>query len=135
MTNINKPIQISRFADLKGDSLFVKPGALPTQMHMSDGTGLPLIKDGGFGADLIRFDAGKGVRNHTHEGAHILFVLKGNGFVEYNGVDHTLEPGVCYFVPSFVEHAIKATTELVLIAVGNDHRSVGSKDRLEVVEK
>ena len=125
-------IQISRWAEAQeDDALTVKPGSRSIQMHMSDGTGDPLLKYGSFGADVIRFDANKGVMNHTHEGDHILFVIKGEGFVEYNGVDHELSPGLCYFVPGSVDHAIKAKTELVLIAVGNDHRALDSKDRLE----
>lgn len=127
-------IQISRWADLGADgTLSIPSGIRPIQMCSSDGTGSPLVKIDTFGADVIRFDAGKGVTNHTHEGAHILFVIKGSGFVEYDGVDHALEPGVCYLVPSMVDHAIKATTELVLIAVGNDHRALDSQDRLELV--
>ena len=127
-------IQISRWADLTEDgAISVPSGVRPIQMCNSDGTGSPLVKSDKFGADVIRFGAGEGVTNHTHEGAHILFVIKGSGFVEYDGVDHVLEPGVCYLVPSMVDHAIKATTELVLIAVGNDHRALDSQDRLELV--
>ena len=128
-------IQISRWADMLDDeTLSVPSGVRPIQMCSSDGTGSPLVKIDTFGADVIRFDAGKGVTNHTHEGAHILFVIKGRGFVEYDGVDHVLEPGVCYLVPSMVDHAIKATTELVLIAVGNDHRALDSEERLDLVK-
>jgi len=127
-------IQISRWANIATDgTLDVPSGVRPIQMCSSDGTGAPLVKTGTFGADVIRFGPGKGVTNHTHEGAHILFVIKGSGFVEYEGVDHALEPGVCYLVPSMADHAIKATTELVLIAVGNDHRALDSQDRLELV--
>jgi len=103
-------------------------------MVNSDATGLPLLKLSEFGTDIIRFDAGKGVNNHTHDGDHMLFVLKGKGFVEYNGVDHALRPGLCYLILGFVDHAIKATTELVLIAVGNKHFPVDSWERMSLVE-
>lgn len=129
-------LQIAKWADASADcNLMVKGGALPFQMHHSDGTGQPLLKDGKFGADIIRFAAGKGVMNHTHEGAHILIVIKGEGFVEYNGVDYDLEPGLCYLIPGNVDHAIKATTELMMIAVGNDHRPVDSSARLTIISK
>lgn len=129
-------LQIAKWADvLANGELSVKGGILPLQMCHSDGTGLPLLKDGNFGADIIRFAAGKGVMNHTHEGAHILIVIKGTGFVEYNSIDYDLEPGLCYLIPSNVDHAIKATTELMLIAVGNNHRPVDSTERLDVVQK
>jgi quercetin dioxygenase-like cupin family protein len=128
------PIQISRWANiLENEELSVSSGARPIQMCNSDGTGEPLVKIDKFGADVIRFAPGKGVMNHTHEGAHILFAIKGTGFVEYDGIDYALEPGVCYLVPSMVDHAIKATTELILIAVGNDHRALDSIERMEPV--
>jgi mannose-6-phosphate isomerase-like protein (cupin superfamily) len=127
------PIQISRWAEVKDDNIVVASGARPIQMRNSDGTGLPLLKDDLFGADVIRFGPGKGVGNHVHIGAHILFVIKGRGFVDYDGVPYRLEPGLCYLVPKFVDHAIRAETELVLIAVGNDHRSLASEERMSVV--
>ena len=108
--------------------------ALPYQMHESDGTGKPLVKHGKFGADLVRFAAGEGVRMHTHEGAHILFCLKGEGWVDYGPEPRPLAPGLCYLVPSQQPHAIRADTDLLLIAVGDDHRPVDSTERLTVVE-
>lgn len=91
-------------------------------MAHSDGTARALLLYKKFGMDVIRFDAGKGVATHTHEGDHILVVLKGDGFVEYNGVDHPLSAGTTYMVPGSVPHAIKATSELVMLAIANDHR-------------
>ncbi len=91
-------------------------------MANSDGTARALLLYKKFGLDVIRFGAGKGVATHTHEGDHILLVLKGEGFVEYNGVDHGLHPGMAYMVPGSVPHAIKATSELVMLAIANDHR-------------
>ena len=127
-------LQIARWAQNSLDNkLIVEGGELPFKMCNSDGTGFPLLKDGKFGADIIRFAAGKGVMNHTHEGAHILIVIKGKGFVEYNGIDYKLEPGVCYLIPSLVDHAIKADTELVIIAVGNDHQPVDSIKRMQPI--
>lgn len=127
-------LQIARWAGISSNGdLTVTGGTLPYQMCNSDGTGLPLLKDGQFGADIIRFAPGKGVMNHTHEGAHILIVIKGTGLVECNGVNYLLEPGVCYLIPSYVDHAIKAETELMMIAVGNDHRPVDSQERMQPV--
>lgn len=130
----DKPIQIARWAGVgENGELLIPSGLRSIQMHSSDGSGDPLLKDGDFGADVIRFPAGKGVSNHTHVGAHILFVLSGKGYVEYNGEDNLLQPGVCYLVPSMVDHAIKAETELVLLVVGNDHRTLEDKARLDMV--
>ena len=127
-------IQVAEWADIneKGN-IIVKSGVRPIQMCNSDGTGSSLLCYKNFGADVIRFDAGKGVKNHIHAGDHILFVIKGEGFVEYHGKDSPLYPGLCYLVPGNVDHAIKATTELILIAVGNNHRLLDSKERMELV--
>ena len=129
--NVPDEIQTAFWADCrKDDTIEVHSGVRPIQMCNSDGTGSPLLTYKGFGADVIRFDAGKGVMNHIHVGDHILFVIKGRGLVEYNGVDHSLYPGICYLVPGHVDHTIKAETELILIAVGNNHQKLDSKDRM-----
>lgn len=107
---------------------------LQFEMHNSDGTGEPLVKHEKFGADLVRFKAGKGVAMHVHEGSHILFCLDGKGFVDYGPQPHQLSPGVCYLVPGLQPHAIRATTDLLLIAVGDDYRPVDSPARLDMVD-
>jgi len=124
----------AKWADYTKGQLKINKGILPIQMKHSDGTGLPLVAYKNFGADVVRFPAGKGVGTHTHIGAHILIVLEGEGFVEYEGVDHPLQPGIVYMIPGNIKHAIKATTELILIAVGNDHRPLDSEERLHVVK-
>ena len=127
-------IQISQWAEVtENGEILVPSGVRPIQMCNSDGTGSPLLKDGLFGADIIRFPPKGGVMNHVHEGAHILIVIKGSGYVEYNGTDYELQPGVCYLIPGNVDHAIKASSELVMIAVGNDHRLLSSQDRMQPI--
>lgn len=116
-------------------TLLPPTGELEIQMAHSDGTARALLLFKKFGLDIIRFDAGKGVATHTHEWDHILLVLKGEWFVEYNGIDHSLYPGMAYMVPGSVPHAIKATSELVMLAIANDHRPAWSTERLDVVQK
>lgn len=54
--------------------------------------------------------------------------------MEYDGIDHPLVPGDCYFVEGMVTHAIWAGDEsLVLLAIGNKHIPVDSSERLELV--
>lgn len=112
------------------------------KMHASDGTGEKMFKLGKFGADAIRFPAGKGVAAHTHAGAHLLIVREGRGWVEYqNEADagtetwdaHRLVPGGWYVIPGNMPHAIKATTDLVLLSIGDDHQPVDSVKRLDPV--
>lgn len=108
-------------------------------MHASDGTGIKMFKLGKFGGDAIRFPAGGGVKAHTHVGAHFLFVTEGTGWVDYQvGSDpwkaHELVPGGWYVIPGNIAHAIRATTDLVLLSIGDDHQEVDSKARLEPVQ-
>lgn len=110
------------------------PKDFPIQMCHSDGKGIPLINHDHFGADLIKFEAGKGVRMHVHPGAHILIVYEGYGVLGYYEETHRLEPGLIYLIPGNVPHSIDADTDLVLMAVGNDHRPLDSEERLALTE-
>ncbi len=125
----------AKWAEQHGGQLSVDSAPRPFQMAFSEGTGAPLFAQNGFGADIIQFDGGKGVDTHTHEGDHILFVLSGEGIVEYYDEKHDLSPGMGYFIPGHVPHAIRAETALVLIAVGNNHQPVSSEARIDVVAK
>ena len=128
-------LQTAEWADVEWESLIPHAGELDIQMAHSEGTARPLLLYKKFWADLIRFDAWKGVDTHTHEWDHILVVLKWTGYVEYNWIDHDLKPGMAYMVPWSVPHAIKATSELVMMAIANDHRPAWSRERLDVVKK
>ena len=123
--------QINRWAEeSEQGKLHVEPGARPVQMAHSDATGLPLVKHNSFGADVIRFEPGKGIMEHTHMGDSIVFVISGSGYIKHEGTEHTLAPGLCCLIPSMNKHAIRATTELVIIVVGNNHQALDSKDVL-----
>ncbi len=130
----------ARWADFnKNEKTLVSfDGKQPIQMSHSDGTALPLLVDGSlpakFGADIIRFEAGRGVGLHTHVGAHILLVTKGKGTLTYHAEKYPMFEGMIYLVPSNVPHAIDAETELVLIAIGNDHQPADSEARLEILQ-
>lgn len=132
-------LQQARWADFDEvqKTLTSFEGKQPIQMAHSDGTALPLLLDDSlpakFGADVIRFEAGKGVGLHTHVGAHILLVTKGKGTLTYDTEKHPMFEGMIYLVSSNVPHAIDAETELVLVAIGNDHQPADSESRLEIV--
>ena len=131
----NDQIQICRWAECDDDGGLIVPGGpRKIQMQKSDGTGEPLLKLGVFGADVIRFGAGEGVRNHSHPGSHMLFVIKGIGIVEYCGIEHQLQPGFCYLIPPSTDHAIRAGSELVLLAIGDDHRPLASVERMALYQ-
>jgi quercetin dioxygenase-like cupin family protein len=127
----------AKWADFTEDKLHSLEGVQPLQMQHSDGTALPLVVDDSkeqrFGADIVRFASGTGVGLHTHVGSHILMVTKGNGLLTYGDEKHEMFPGMIYLIPSNTPHSIEAITELVLVAVGNDHRPADSEERLEIV--
>ena len=126
-------LQIAKFCEWDGSNLQVDTALRPKKMANSFGTGEELVRLNNFGADIIRFSAGEGVQNHTHPGDHILFVLSGSGYVIYEGHGEPLVPGICYLVKGEADHAIKASTDLVLIAVGNNHQRVDQELRMTPV--
>lgn len=131
----NSRLQSSQWADYTKDRVLkINSHERSITMCHSDGTGEPLLSHNNFGADIIRFPAGKGVNTHIHDGDHILFVLSGSGILEFGPEEHELYPGLCYLVPGNIEHAIKAKEDLVLIAVGNDHRPLDSNTRLTPIK-
>lgn len=138
MNNLSNKL-VSEFASYRADLNNLHPLASfkGLKMHESDGLGHPLIRidDSEFGADLIKFDPGKGVKAHRHQGDHILVVLHGEGVLILDGDKIKLSPGVIYGVPSASVHAIQADSELSLISIGNKHVDVACKKRLEVVDK
>lgn len=129
----------AKWASFENGNFKLIGGEQIIQMKHSYGTALPLVVDDSipnkFGADIIRFPAGKGVGLHTHIGAHILMVTKGTGILTYGEEKHQMFPGMIYLVPSNVPHAIEATTGLVLVAIGNDHRPADSEEGLELANE
>ena len=57
-------------------------------------------------ANLVRFDAGGGVREHVNEEVDVLFVgVAGSGIVRVDGEEHVLSAGRLVFAPRGVPHA------------------------------
>jgi quercetin dioxygenase-like cupin family protein len=114
-------------------------------MHNSDGTALPLAKQGVFAADLINFPRGGGIATHSHPGAHILLVLRGCGILTLNGLECPLEPGDVYLVRAGVQHSIRVPdgedgegipqSGLTLLSVANDHVPADSPKRSEFIRE
>lgn len=133
--NPDGTLRIVQWAGVNAISKFltIDRGPRSFQMANSDATGDPILSNGNFGCDIIRFDAGKGVPAHTHEGNHILLVLLGTGFVFYDQRPYALKAGYAYLIEGSVVHAIKATTELILMAIGDNHFPVDSQERMTPV--
>lgn len=85
------------------------------------------------GLDLIEMEPGTSFPSHTHPGAHILFVLEGEGTVTIGGRVHRTRPGDCYFVAADEEHAVGALGRHRLLSIGFPHRAVDDPDRMRVV--
>jgi quercetin dioxygenase-like cupin family protein len=102
-------------------------------MFGSEASGLPLVKSGPFGADMLKFCSGQKTGIHTHEGDHILFVVEGQGWLLYGEDTIPLITGTCYFVPGNVRHQVGAEADgMFLMSVGNFHQSVDSRSRLQL---
>jgi len=129
-----RELQTAEWAGYENGNFVIDGNKRPIQMMNSDGTGSPLLKNGPLGADIIHFGAKEGVAEHTHVGQHVLFVLRGLGVVKYDGVDNSLYPGKAYLVESWAPHAIYAGEDdsLVLLVVGDDHRSLGDPARMDL---
>lgn len=129
--NLDGSLRVVRFADVdEAERLIVDTRPRPLQMANSDATGEPILSNGTFGCDVIRFGKGEGVQAHTHEGNHILLVLRGHGRVIFDGEPYRLAPGLAYLIEGAIIHAIEADTELVLMAIGDKHFPVNSEERM-----
>jgi quercetin dioxygenase-like cupin family protein len=115
--------------------LFISLEPRPVQMAQSDATAEPLLTNGTFGADILRFPEGGSVVPHSHPGDHLLFVLSGQGRLGHQGNVYELRPGLCYLVPGADVHSIYADTILVLLSIANDHRPAGSESRLDLAQE
>lgn len=103
-------------------------------MYGSRGLGMPLVKNGHFGADILSFAPKTSTDLHTHPGDHILFVVEGSGFLVFDGESFDLAQWDCYFVPGAVPHKVGAMeTPLMLLSIANDHRPVNSSERMKIV--
>lgn len=100
----------------------------------SEAHGCPLVKDGNFAADMLRFNAHEKTNLHTHPGNHILFVVQGSGSLVFGNDIHPLTQGTCYFVPGATPHQVIAGEDgLYLLSIADNHQPVDSPKRLEVL--
>lgn len=115
-----------------GDWLELLPGI----RGRSGVTGVPpgLDVQGAMGVDLIEMDPNTSFPLHTHPGAHVLFILEGEGTVTIGGVAHPTRPGDCYFVPGQTPHAVSALQRHRFIAVGFPHRQLLDPGRMEAAD-
>lgn len=101
------------------------------------GVALPTMEGVELGADLIEMEPGSSFPLHTHAGEHILYVVKGEGYVHVDGIDHAVQEGDTIFVPAEYVHGVKtrenSACPLLLLAVGYPHKPIDAHDRMRVV--
>jgi uncharacterized cupin superfamily protein len=86
------------------------------------------------GIDLIDMNPGTAFPLHTHPGAHILFILKGEGTVTIGEEVYATRPGDCYFIPGDLPHGVGATQHHKLLAIGFPHKGLENPQRMDIVE-
>jgi quercetin dioxygenase-like cupin family protein len=85
------------------------------------------------GADLIEMAAGSSFRPHTHPGAHILFILAGEGVLTICGETHALRQGMTAFIPAELLHAVSAnegSPGFRILAIGVPYHPIDSPERM-----
>lgn len=109
---------------------------LPGIRGRSGVAGLPpgLGIEGEMGIDLIEMEPGTSFPLHTHPGAHILFVLEGEGTVSIADKTYATKPGDCYFIPGDASHAVSASHRHTFLAIGFPHHALTDPQRMAVQE-
>lgn len=104
-------------------------------MYGSEAVGLPLVKKGCFGADILHFTKGQKTTKHTHLGNHILFVVEGSGYLIVEDKKEELITGTCYLIEGEKPHLVGTNSEMYLLSVGDNHFSLDSQERLIICEE
>lgn len=103
-------------------------------VHGAPATGLPVHTNGNLGADILHVAAGEQFPVHVHPGDHLLLCLSGEGTMTVDQVTYRIVPGDIYMVDGMVPHAVGATTDHVLLAIGSPHKPVDSPERMTFVD-
>ncbi|CAM5604280.1 MULTISPECIES: cupin domain-containing protein [Streptomyces] len=94
--------------------------------------GLPI------GVDRIIMNPGSGFPLHIHEGAHLLYVLNGNGGLHIDGRDYALHTGDSIYVPAEYPHGIQGPLDdnpVEFLAFGVPHHPIDSHTRMTMVRE
>ena len=103
------------------------------------GVACPTMEGVEIGADLIEMQPGSAFPLHIHPGQHILYIIRGEGIVHVDGVDHHIKEGDTIFIPAEYPHGVKTfetTTALplTLLAIGYPHKDIEATDRMRIVD-
>jgi quercetin dioxygenase-like cupin family protein len=91
------------------------------------------------GVDRLKMEPGSAFELHTHPGAHILYVLRSQGYIRIDGVDHELVEGDTVYVPAKHAHGIKTNPRVSqpfeLLAFGVPHMPISSRERMTLIDE
>jgi quercetin dioxygenase-like cupin family protein len=91
-----------------------------------------------FGADLIEMEPGSAFPLHTHDGDHLLYILRGTGYVHIDGRDRHVAVGDTIYIAANHAHGVKTdpqcTINFVLLAVGIPHKHISAHDRMHLAD-
>ena len=103
---------------------------LPGILGVPGVSGIPVGSDMPMGIDLIEMLPDTAFPMHTHPGAHILYVLSGQGTVTIDSETYPTRPGDCYFVPADIPHSVGAHSEHRVLAIGFPHKKLRDRERM-----
>lgn len=98
--------------------------------------GFPLGEEANIpmGIDLLDMESGTQFPLHTHPGAHILFILEGQGTVTIGDHVYTTRPGDCFFIPGGLQHGVGAPQHHQFLSIGFPHKSLEDPSRMDIVD-
>lgn len=97
-----------------------------------------ILDDVTIGVDRIIMRPGTAFPLHTHEGAHLLYVLSGRGGLHIDGEDYVLGEGDSIYVPAEHPHGVRGPVDdrtFEILAFGIPHHPVDSTTRMTVVDE
>ncbi|MDO0925012.1 cupin domain-containing protein [Streptomyces sp. TG1A-8] len=100
------------------------------------GAGASILSGLSIGVDRIIMNPGSKFPLHIHEGAHLLYVLNGNGGLHIDGVDYALRTGDSVYVPAAYPHGVQGPLDdnpLEFLAFGVPHHPIDSHTRMTLV--
>lgn len=71
---------------------------------------LPLIKSDSFAADMLKFNSWEQTPSQTKSTDCVLFVVEGDGWLDYDNKTYDLPIGSCTFVEGNIPYNIRASS-------------------------
>lgn len=102
----------------------IEENVMPNFKEGMGKTALKIFSDSNNKIMKGRLEPGSSIGIHRHENnSEIIFILKGNGKVLYEGEYETLSQGSCHYCPKNHSHSLinDSSEELIFLAVVPEH--------------